>query len=253
MYSTNNIHTRSHLLKNKISHLVYEFNERKSPFYKVQCARDKIKKVFNLPQQSNVINNQQQRIYKTNNNIKREKILKQICYLSEHIYGGFEFDEHDRNASLKGNDVHNKYTFDQHNDKDNYKQNFFFTSSQNDNKHNVVNNSNSNNGNGNERNKKYMKVKCHSVSSIVNEDLWLNEHKGRFMKYIKLTNKKRKFNGCKANSQSTYVLPKLGYKCNYSMIIPNFPEDKSDLEKSKIENFKIKEIMDKRKPFPFKY
>jgi hypothetical protein len=91
------------------------------------------------------------------------------------------------------------------------------------------------------------------VSSIVNEDLWLNEHKGRFMKYIKLTNKKRKFNGCRANSQSTYVLPKLGYKCNYSMIIPNFPEDKSDLEKSKIENFKIKEIMDKRKPFPFKY
>jgi hypothetical protein len=127
------------------------------------------------------------------------------------------------------------------------------------NKHNVVNNnSNSNNyngsvNNGNERNKKYMKVKCHSVSSIVNEDLWLNEHKGRFMKYIKLTNKKRKFNGCRANSQSTYVLPKLGYKCNYSMIIPNFPEDKSDLEKSKIENFKIKEIMDKRKPFPFKY
>jgi hypothetical protein len=37
------------------------------------------------------------------------------------------------------------------------------------------------------------------------------------------------------------------------MITPNFPEDKSDTEKSKIENFKIKEIMDKRKPFPFKY
>ena len=145
MYSTNNILTRSHLLKNKISHLVYEFDEKKTPFYKVQAAKDKIRKVFNLPQQPNIINNQ--RISKTNNNntkIKREKILKQICYLSEHIYGGFDFDENDRNT-LKVNGVQGKYIFDKsglnNNEPDTYKHNFFFTSSQND-KCNVVSSSN---------------------------------------------------------------------------------------------------------------
>lgn len=263
MYSSINIHTRNHLYKHNISHLIYEFSEKNTPYYKIECAKRKIRRVFNIPKEMNDINNKGIHNIKENKQTKRNNILNQICYLSEHIYGGDNLVESERNTSSI-NVEKGKYIFDRNcfnnNETSTYNQGFFFTSSQNPT--NVKNNGNTGCevfiSSINEK-PKQLKGKCHSLSSIIknkylndNDDIWLNEHKGKFLKFIKL-HRKRKFEGCKPSHQSSYVLPQLGYKCNFNTINPDFPEDKSDSERHKIENFKIKEIMDKRKLSPFKY